>query len=268
MAPVPWESHRFDRFSQRARKVLGLAQEEAQRFNHNYIGTEHLLLGLVREGEGVAAKALTALGVQLEQVRIAVEQIIGRGDRAPVGEIGLTPRARKVIELAGDEARRLGHQYVGTEHLLLGLVREGEGIAAGVLERQGLDLGQIRQQTILVLSQAGAVTPRHLVEALPVRGTVVSCRYDDQDLAAIDTLVEAGIRASRSEAAAWLVHAGIQAQRDLFDRVERTVGEIRRLRQEAQSMAQEHATSAVAPPPVASDETNPVSDVEDTEPSP
>ena len=127
---------RFDKFTERARRVLSLAQEEAQRFQHNYIGTEHLLLGLVRESEGVAAKVLGNLGVELYRVRNAVEFIIGRGDRIVLGEIGLTPRAKKVIELAVDEARRLNHHYIGTEHLLLGLVREGEGIAAGVLERE------------------------------------------------------------------------------------------------------------------------------------
>ncbi len=127
----------FDKFTERARKVLQLAQEEAQRFNHNYIGTEHLLLGLVREGDGVAARVLSNMGVQLPKVRSAVEFIIGRGESAVIGEIGLTPRAKKVIELAVDEARRLNHHYIGTEHLLLGLVREGEGIAAGVLESSG-----------------------------------------------------------------------------------------------------------------------------------
>src|SRR5881394_3838212 len=147
---------RFDKFTERARKVLQLAQEEAQRFNHNYIGTEHLLLGLVREGEGVAGKVLTSLDVDLEKVRKAVEDIIGRGDRAVLGEIGLTPRAKKVIELAVDEARRLNHHYIGTEHLLLGLVREGEGIAAGVLESLGVNLEKVRTQTIQVLSQSGA----------------------------------------------------------------------------------------------------------------
>jgi len=130
---------RFDKFTERARRVLTLAQEEAQRFNHNYIGTEHLLLGLVREGDGVAAKVLSNLGVELNKVRSAVEFIIGRGDRQSTGEIGLTPRAKKVIELAVDEARRLSHSYIGTEHLLLGLVREGEGIAAGVLESLGVN---------------------------------------------------------------------------------------------------------------------------------
>jgi ATPases with chaperone activity, ATP-binding subunit len=110
--------NKFDKFTERARKVLTLAQEEAQRFNHNYIGTEHLLLGLVREGDGVAARVLSNMGVQLPKVRSAVEFIIGRGDQAPTGDIGLTPRAKKVIELAVDEARRLNHHYIGTEHLL------------------------------------------------------------------------------------------------------------------------------------------------------
>ena len=145
---------RFDKFTERARRVLTLAQEEAQRFNHNYIGTEHLLLGLVREGDGVAAKVLANLGVELTKVRSAVEFIIGRGDRAVLGEIGLTPRAKKVIELAVDEARRLNHHYIGTEHLLLGLVREGEGIAAGVLESLGVNLERVRAETTRILSQS------------------------------------------------------------------------------------------------------------------
>jgi ATP-dependent Clp protease ATP-binding subunit ClpC len=144
---------RFDKFTERARRVLTLAQEEAQRFNHNYIGTEHLLLGLVREGDGVAAKVLSNLGVDLNKVRSAVEFIIGRGDRAGTGEIGLTPRAKKVIELAVDEARRLNHSYIGTEHLLLGLVREGEGIAAGVLESLGVNLERVRGETTRILAQ-------------------------------------------------------------------------------------------------------------------
>ena len=145
---------RFDKFTERARRVLTLAQEEAQRFNHNYIGTEHLLLGLVREGDGVAAKVLSNLGVELNKVRSAVEFIIGRGDRQATTEIGLTPRAKRVIELAVDEARRLNHSYIGTEHLLLGLVREGEGIAAGVLESLGVNLERVRGETTRILAQS------------------------------------------------------------------------------------------------------------------
>ena len=149
----------FDKFTDRARKVLTLAQDEAQRFNHNYIGTEHLLLGLVREGEGVAARVLENMNVELAKVRTAVEFIIGRGDRPVVGEVGLTPRAKRVIELAIDEARRLGHNYIGTEHLLLGLVREGEGIAAGVLESLGVNLDKVRHEVIRVLSQSSSAGP-------------------------------------------------------------------------------------------------------------
>ncbi|HEV2107495.1 MAG TPA: ATP-dependent Clp protease ATP-binding subunit [Thermomicrobiales bacterium] len=147
-------AEKFDKFTERARKVLTLAQEEAQRFNHNYIGTEHLLLGLVREGDGVAARVLSNMGVQLPKVRSAVEFIIGRGETMVMGEIGLTPRAKKVIELAVDEARRLNHPYIGTEHLLLGLVREGEGIAAGVLESLGVNLEKVRAQVMQVVSQS------------------------------------------------------------------------------------------------------------------
>ena len=144
---------RFEKFSERARRVLSLAQEEAQRFNHNYIGTEHILLGLARETDGVAAKVLTNLGVELNKVRSAVEFIIGRGERATPGEIGLTPRAKKVIELAVDEARRLSHNYIGTEHLLIGLMREGEGVPAGVLESLGVNLDKVRGETNRILSQ-------------------------------------------------------------------------------------------------------------------
>ncbi len=147
---------RFEKFSERARRVLSLAQEEAQRFNHNYIGTEHILLGLVRETEGVAAKVLANLSVELAKVRSAVEFIIGRGERPTPGEIGLTPRAKKVIELAVDEARRLGHHYIGTEHLLIGLMREGEGVAAGVLESLGVSLDKVRAETNRILSQSAS----------------------------------------------------------------------------------------------------------------
>ncbi len=144
---------RFDKFTERARRVLTLAQEEAQRFNHNYIGTEHILLGLVREGDGVAAKVLASLGVDLNKVRSAIEFIIGKGEKQVSGEVGLTPRAKRVIELAVDEARRLNHHYIGTEHLLLGLLREGEGVAAGVMESLGVNLEKVRSEISRILSQ-------------------------------------------------------------------------------------------------------------------
>ncbi len=147
---------RFEKFSERARRVLSLAQEEAQRFNHNYIGTEHILLGLVRETEGVAARVLSSLTVDLNKVRSAVEFIIGRGEKPPQGEIGLTPRAKKVVELAVDEARRMNHTYIGTEHLLIGLMREGEGVAAGVLESLGVTLDKVRAETHRILSNTGS----------------------------------------------------------------------------------------------------------------
>ncbi|HEX9037301.1 MAG TPA: Clp protease N-terminal domain-containing protein [Ktedonobacterales bacterium] len=143
---------RFDKFTERARKVLSLAQEEALRFNHNYIGTEHLLLGLIREQDGTAAKALKNLGVELNKVRAAVEFIIGRGDQIVLGDVGLTPRSRKVIELAVDEARRLGHRSIGTEHLLLGIVREG--VASGVLESLGANLEMVRAEVARLLDMS------------------------------------------------------------------------------------------------------------------
>jgi ATP-dependent Clp protease ATP-binding subunit ClpC len=144
---------KFDKFTVRARRVLRFAREEAERFQHNYIGTEHLLLGLVRENGGITAAVLRNLGVELNKVRSALEFIIGRGDRIVPGPMILTPRAKKVIELAEDEARRLNHDYIGAEHLLLGLVREGEGIAAGILESLGVRLKKVRTETIKVLNQ-------------------------------------------------------------------------------------------------------------------
>ena len=145
---------RFEKFSERARRVLSLANEEAQRFNHNYIGTEHILLGLVRETDGVAAKVLSNLGVELDKVRSAVEFIIGRGEKTTSGEKGLTPRTKKVVELAVDEARRLNHNFIGTEHLLIGLLREGEGVAAGVLESLQVNLDKVRAETSRILTQS------------------------------------------------------------------------------------------------------------------
>ena len=155
---------RFEKFSERARRVLTLAQEEAQNFNHSYIGTEHILLGLLREDEGVGAKVLANLGVSLSKARSAVEFIIGRGDKPSTGEIGLTPRAKRVIELAIDEARHLGHNYIGTEHLLLGLLREGGGVAADVLDSFGITLERARAETLRVLGEG-------LTRAKPARTT-------------------------------------------------------------------------------------------------
>ena len=146
----------FERFTDRARRVMVLAQEEARLLNHSYIGTEHLLLGLAHEGQGGAAKALELLGIRLEALRSQVQEVVGRGQPAPSGHIPFTPGAKKVLELSLREALQLGHSYIGTEHLLLGLVREGEGVAAQVLVRLGADLSRVRQQVIQVLSGSGA----------------------------------------------------------------------------------------------------------------
>ncbi|MFN8538088.1 MAG: Clp protease N-terminal domain-containing protein [Thermomicrobiales bacterium] len=149
----------FTRFTERARRVLVFSQEEAQRFNHNYIGTEHLLIGLIREEEGVAARVLREFGLEVAGVRAAVEFIVGRGETMIMGEIGLTPRVKTVLALAVDEARRLHHHYIGTEHLLLGIVREGEGIAVGVMESKGVQLEALRARVIQVLTAGPAAEP-------------------------------------------------------------------------------------------------------------
>ena len=141
----------FERFTDRARRVVVLAQEEARELGHNYIGTEHLLLGLLREREGIAARALEELGISLDAVRREVKQIIGQGEGMPSGHIPFTPRAKKVLELSLREARQLGHHYIGTEHILLGLIREGQGVAAQVLVKLGADLNRVRAQVIQVL---------------------------------------------------------------------------------------------------------------------
>ena len=150
---------RFDKFTDHARAALTLAQDEAQRFNHSYIGTEHLLLGLLRVDDCVAIRVLRNLGAEPSKVRTAIEFVIGRGDRPVLAEVGLTPLAKRVIELAIDEARRMDHHYIGTEHLLIGIVREGQGIAAGVLESLGVNLDTVRNEVIRVLSHSTSSEP-------------------------------------------------------------------------------------------------------------
>ncbi len=142
----------FERFTDRARRVVVLAQEEARLLNHNYIGTEHILLGLLNEGEGIAAQALESLDIDLASVREEVVKIIGQGQQSPSGHIPFTPRAKKVLELSLREALQLGHNYIGTEHILLGLIREGEGVAAQVLQQLGAELQKVRQTVIQLLS--------------------------------------------------------------------------------------------------------------------
>jgi ATP-dependent Clp protease ATP-binding subunit ClpA len=198
----------FERFTDRARRVVVLAQEEARLLNHNYIGTEHLLLGLIHEGEGVAAMALESLGISLEAVRAQVEEIIGQGQSAPTGHIPFTPRAKKVLELSLREATQLGHNYIGTEHILLGLIREGEGVAAQVLVKLGADLSRVRQQVIQVLSSyVGGKAPAEQAGARTrlVRMTVPEeLREAEVELAQVRRKKEAAIEAENFEQAATL----------------------------------------------------------------
>ena len=193
----------FERFTGRARRVIDLTQEEARRLNHDYIGTEHILLGLLREDEGVAARALESLGISLDAVRQQVEEIIGQGRRTPPRDIPYTPRAKKVLELSLREALQLGHNYIGTEHILLGLIREGDGVAAHVLVELGGDLNRVRQQVILLLHEnqgeepvIGRLTARSGPARRRVRGLHAEIRehvdFIGSRLSAVEQRVGAG----------------------------------------------------------------------------
>jgi ATP-dependent Clp protease ATP-binding subunit ClpA len=213
----------FERFTDRARRVVVLAQEEAQLLNHDYIGTEHLLLGLVHDGEGVAAKALESLGISLEAVRAQVEETIGQGQRAATGHVPFTSRAKKVLELSLREALQFGHNYIGTEHLLLGLVREGEGVAAQVLVKLGGDLSRVRQQVIQLLSgYAGGEAAAEQAAGRPtrlVRMTVPEeLRKAEEQLAQVRREKEAAIDAEDFDKAAALRDAERQLLRRLAER--------------------------------------------------
>lgn len=251
----------YDKFSVRANRVMDMALEEAHGFNHDYIGTEHILLGVVRETEGIAARALLALGVDEPQLREVLVSIIGPGVGTVEREPGLTPRAKRALDLTYDEARELGHHFVGTEHLLIGLIREEHGVAAGILSSVGVTLAAARDQIATLQLEAGrrgtmreAVEtaigrirrPKAATDPAEVKGNVITCRITDQDLAAIDALVESGIRTTRSDAAAWLISAGVEARRDVFDKVFATIAQIRQLRAEAQALAQQAGMGAVA----------------------
>jgi ATP-dependent Clp protease ATP-binding subunit ClpC len=179
----------FERFTDRARRVVVLAQDESRMLNHNYIGTEHILLGLVHEGGGVAAEALTGMGIGLDAVREQVEEIIGQGQAAPAGHIPFTPRAKKVLELSLREALQLGHNYIGTEHILLGLVREGEGVAAQVLQKLGGDLNRVRQAVIRGLGEKGQGPSAGLQQEREAEGALPGprCPRCDADLAVFAT---------------------------------------------------------------------------------
>jgi ATP-dependent Clp protease ATP-binding subunit ClpA len=186
----------FERFTDRARRVVVLAQDEARRLDHTWIGTEHILLGLIREGEGVAAKALESLGISLDAVRRQVEEIIGQGQETPSGHIPFTPRTKKVLELALRESRQFGHDYIGTEHILLGLIREGDGVAAQVLVMLGADQNRVRQQVIQLLhgrsaEEAGSTRPAEReLSLLPAVKTLLEGL--EQRLTAIEQRVGTG----------------------------------------------------------------------------
>jgi ATP-dependent Clp protease ATP-binding subunit ClpA len=229
----------FQQFTDRARRVVVLAQEEARLLNHDYVGTEHLLLGLAHEGQGVAAKALESLGIRLEALRSQVEEAIGRGQRAPSGHLSFTPRAKKVLELSLRESQQLGHDYIGTEHLLLGLVREGEGVAAQVLVKLGADLSRVRQQVIQLLS-GSAGGPEEAAGTRPVPDE--PGEVEDQ-LAQVRRQKEAAIEAQDFDRAAALrdaekqllmrlhLEAVVQEVQRLHGEVQRLHGEVERLRE-------------------------------------
>ena len=239
----PTGKEELDKFTPRARKAMVLAVEEASELGHNFVGTEHLLLGLLREGTGIAAQVLGDLDLSLDGVRRLVASMTAEGDAPRAkGERQLTRRAKKAISLALDEARRMNQRYLGTEHLLLGLVREGDGIAAGILQATGIaDLEEMRRRVVRFITSG-----RRPPESPGSKSNVVTCRIDDHDLSAIDALVEAGIRTTRSDAASWLIRAGIEAHCALFDRVNATVQEIRQLRLEAQALAQQLSLEGTA----------------------
>jgi ATP-dependent Clp protease ATP-binding subunit ClpC len=198
-----FEEKMFERFTDRGRRVVVLAQEEARLLNHIYIDTEHLLLGLIHEGEGVAAQVLAELSISLEAVRAQVEEIIGQGERAPTGHIPFTPRAKKVLELSLREALQLGHNYIGTEHILLGLIREGEGVAAQVLVKLGADLSRVRQQVIQVLSGSAGMEAGARTRLVPM--TVPDdLREAEEQLTQVRREKEAAIDAEDFERAAGL----------------------------------------------------------------
>ena len=236
----------FERFTDRARRVVVLAQEEARMLDHNYIGTEHLLLGLIHEGEGVAAKALEAMGISLDAVRQQVEEIIGRGQQAPSGHIPFTPRAKRVLELSLRESGQLGHNYIGTEHILLGLVREGEGVAAQVLVKLGGDLNRVRQTVIQLLQGHGAETrprPRSMragmvedvlarLDSMDGRLTAIErwvgigpdVRDLDQEIAQLHRDKEAAIESQDFEAAAAIRDAEVRLLADKTKREKNCAG--------------------------------------------
>ncbi|HEX5505720.1 MAG TPA: Clp protease N-terminal domain-containing protein [Thermomicrobiales bacterium] len=236
--PCAEEDRHFPKLTARAQVAMTHAHREALRRGDERIGTEHLLLGLLVEGDGIAAQVLRDCGVALEPVRAAVAQLRGPSAGLAPGKRALpvTPRLKRVLALADEEAGRLRHRYIGTEHLLLGLLAEGEGVGADILRRGGVTLERARAQVRDRLARVGQPVAS---EAEPAASTAVMCRLDARSLAALDALIEAGVRTTRSDAVAWLVQAGLEANAPLLATVRETVAEIRRLRAEAQALARQ-----------------------------
>ena len=228
----------FGHFSESALNVLLFADEEAMLLQHNYIGTEHVLMGLLREETSAAAQVLRDFGVELPAVRAVIEHIVGRGTIATTeSQRPLTPRTLVVISLAVSEGWRSPQHAVNAEHLLLALIREGEGLAAAALENMGVNLEQLRTNVLMALF--GSTPAETLRATIKNKSNVVTCRIDNQDLEALDALIEVGIRSTRSDAASWLIHAGVEANRDILESVYTTVAEMRQLRLKAQAIVQQ-----------------------------
>ncbi|WP_165423868.1 Clp protease N-terminal domain-containing protein [Ktedonosporobacter rubrisoli] len=236
-------SYSLEQLDPATQAVLAQAEIEARAFEHNYIGTEHLLLALLASQENFGTRVLQTLGVSYSRAQKALEHIdrqhAQKGEPPTEQPIGLTSRAVAAVTLARSETNGMRLPLITPELLLIGIIREGEGIGAGILRSLGADLEKVRAQIYAHLVRAGKAS-----DVSPVKGNVITCRINDQDLAAIDALVEAGVRTTRSEAAAWLIHVGIDANKALFDTVYGTVAEIRRLRVIAQSLAQDVTSSS------------------------
>jgi ATP-dependent Clp protease ATP-binding subunit ClpA len=229
-----------DQLAPETQAIFTQSEVEARSFEHNYIGTEHLLLALLAGPENIGTQVLHTFGVTVERVRKALDYIDrqrGKQNDPPTEQaIGLTPRAKAAITLAVSEAASIRQTLITPELLLIGILREGEGLGAGILRSLGVDLEKVRAQIYAFL------VSREKIVSSP-KGNVITCRIGDRDIDAIDALVEAGVRSTRSEAAAWLIHAGIDANKTLFETVYGTVAEIRRLRVVAQSLARDAAPS-------------------------
>ncbi|HLJ61877.1 MAG TPA: Clp protease N-terminal domain-containing protein [bacterium] len=248
----------FERFTQGARHAITAAQEAARRLGSQSVRPQHILLGLASEPQRVAGRVLSHFGVTFDAVRTRIESLADPTDRPVRGEIGFAPESKTVLKLALDEARRLGHNYIGTEHLLLAMFHVSDAPLPELLQHFGLQMKPVQD---LIPQELGEFEPYQggrpkrrraalsLLAGEENRNNVVMCRVGDPDLEAIDTLIEAGVRATRSDAAAWLIHAGIEGNKSLFARLQATVGEIRRLREHAQSISREVGLGESPPPP-------------------